>query len=244
MDNSTPTTDSQIQVYQESANIAVTESLPQSIQMPVMYFSQHMPIMHPSHQSQQMPMIYFSQQVPIMHSMQYLQHPATEQIPFIGVTDSSSHSVEMPVHSSQHVHSSSTSATQKESGASSTVRSFIPDVEEEITPRVGMLMDSIEEAYDLYNTYAKVAGFSVRKSSDARRMISTQRNESVNAFIKQLNTEKDGLCYFVLRRNCPVLLNRAIVQDAANSQVPMMNMRLHFSWCERRTNLIQADAND
>eukprot|EP00268_Persea_americana_P039927 TRINITY_DN3957_c0_g1_i1.p1 TRINITY_DN3957_c0_g1~~TRINITY_DN3957_c0_g1_i1.p1 ORF type:complete len:322 (-),score=34.88 TRINITY_DN3957_c0_g1_i1:414-1379(-) len=30
-------------------------------------------------------------------------------------------------------------------------------------------------------------------------MISTQRNESINAFIKQLNTEKDGLCYFVLQ---------------------------------------------
>ncbi|KAJ8641942.1 hypothetical protein MRB53_018636 [Persea americana] len=154
MDNSTPTTDSQIQVYQESANIAVTESLPQSIQMPVMYFSQHMPIMHPSHQSQQMPMIYFSQQVPIMHSMQYLQHPATEQIPFIGVTDSSSHSVEMPVHSSQHVHSSSTSATQEMIHA----------------PLIKMMLLSI--------------------------------------------------------------------------QVPMMNMGLHFSWCERRTNLIQADAND
>ena len=67
--------------------------MPQSIQMHVMYFSQHMPIKHPSHQSQQMPMMYFSQQMPIMHSMQYLQHPATEQIPFIGVTDSSSHSV-------------------------------------------------------------------------------------------------------------------------------------------------------
>ena len=30
-------------------------------------------------------------------------------------------------------------------------------------------------------------------------MILTQRNESINAFIKQLGTEKDGLCDFVLR---------------------------------------------
>ncbi|XXG62316.1 hypothetical protein AAC387_Pa05g0693 [Persea americana] len=169
MDYSMPTTDSQIQVYQESSNIAVTESLPQSIQMPVMYFLQHMPIMHPSHQSQQMPMMYFTQQMPIMHSMQYLQHPATEQIPFIGVTDSSSHSVEMHVHSSQHVHNSSTSATQKESGASSTVRLFIPDVEEEIIPRV--------------------------------------QQEMIHAPLIKM-----------------MLLS---------IQVPMMNMRLYFSWCER-----------
>lgn len=30
-------------------------------------------------------------------------------------------------------------------------------------------------------------------------MISTQRNESINGFIKQLGKEKDGLCDFVLR---------------------------------------------
>ncbi|XXG73186.1 hypothetical protein AAC387_Pa07g2146 [Persea americana] len=64
---------------------------------------------------------------------------------------------------------SSTSASQKESGASSTIISFVPDVEEELIPIVGMLVDSIEEAYNLYNIYAKAAGFSVRKSSDARR---------------------------------------------------------------------------
>eukprot|EP00268_Persea_americana_P039939 TRINITY_DN3957_c1_g1_i5.p1 TRINITY_DN3957_c1_g1~~TRINITY_DN3957_c1_g1_i5.p1 ORF type:complete len:268 (+),score=38.22 TRINITY_DN3957_c1_g1_i5:522-1325(+) len=141
MDSSSPAMDSTMQVWS---------------QMPMMHSSQY--LQNPT-----------TQQMPMMHSSQYLQHPTTQQMPCIGGPECPSHSIEMPVYSSQHVQHSSTSASQNESGASSTIISFVPDVEEELIPIVGMLVDSIEEACNLYNIYAKAARFSVRKSSDARR---------------------------------------------------------------------------
>lgn len=55
---------------------------------------------------------------------------------------------------------------QKDNGETSQIQKlWIPDVEEDLKPRVGKLFESIEEAYDFYNKYAYCAGFSVRSSS-------------------------------------------------------------------------------
>ncbi|KAK1258327.1 hypothetical protein QJS04_geneDACA009304 [Acorus gramineus] len=42
---------------------------------------------------------------------------------------------------------------------------WIPDFDDEYKPEIGMSFDSIEEAEKFYMSYAKIAGFSVRKAS-------------------------------------------------------------------------------
>ena len=42
---------------------------------------------------------------------------------------------------------------------------FIPNVSEDIKPKVGMSFYSLEEAYEYYVQYAKTCGFNVRKAS-------------------------------------------------------------------------------
>ena len=77
-----------------------------------------------------------------------------------------------------------------ESAASSTVKSLIPEVDEDKTPRLGMIFSNIEEAFNFYNTYAEAAGFSIRRSSEKR-----VKNEVVwkqFAFFKGLRSEKVG----------------------------------------------------
>lgn len=49
------------------------------------------------------------------------------------------------------------------------VRSFVPEVDENKIPKVGMDFNNLEEAYTYYNGYAKVAGFSIRKGSDKKK---------------------------------------------------------------------------
>ncbi|RWR92230.1 protein FAR-RED IMPAIRED RESPONSE 1-like protein [Cinnamomum micranthum f. kanehirae] len=43
-----------------------------------------------------------------------------------------------------------------------------PVVDENMTPRLGMHFDYLDEAYNLYNAYGKLAGFSIRKESSNR----------------------------------------------------------------------------
>ena len=40
-----------------------------------------------------------------------------------------------------------------------------PDVDENLTPKLGMHFEDLTKAYEFYNVYAKEAGFSVRKDS-------------------------------------------------------------------------------
>ena len=44
----------------------------------------------------------------------------------------------------------------------------MPQVDEEKLPKVGQVFENIEDAYNAYNTYAKAAGFSIRRSSETR----------------------------------------------------------------------------
>ena len=50
-----------------------------------------------------------------------------------------------------------------ESGDSSMVKTCTPEVNLDMTPRVGMYFHSLEEVYEFYNTYARAAGFGVRR---------------------------------------------------------------------------------
>ena len=43
-----------------------------------------------------------------------------------------------------------------------------PVVDENMTPRLGMHFDDLDEAYNFYNAYGKLAGFSIRKESSNR----------------------------------------------------------------------------
>ena len=56
-----------------------------------------------------------------------------------------------------------------ESAASSMSRIFIPEVDEDKTPRLGMYLHDLEEAYEFYNTYARAAGFGIRRGSDKKK---------------------------------------------------------------------------
>ena len=40
-----------------------------------------------------------------------------------------------------------------------------PDVDENLTPQLGMHFEDLTQAYKFYNAYGKAAGFSVRKDS-------------------------------------------------------------------------------
>ncbi|XXG73625.1 hypothetical protein AAC387_Pa07g2512 [Persea americana] len=57
-----------------------------------------------------------------------------------------------------------------ESAASSMSKIFIPDVDNDKTPQVGMCFHDLEEAFEFYNTYARVAGFGVRRGLDKKKM--------------------------------------------------------------------------
>ncbi|XXG83162.1 hypothetical protein AAC387_Pa10g0981 [Persea americana] len=56
-----------------------------------------------------------------------------------------------------------------ESAASSMSRIFIPEVDEDKTPRLGLYLHDLEEAYKFYNTYARAAGFGIRRGSDKKK---------------------------------------------------------------------------
>lgn len=53
--------------------------------------------------------------------------------------------------------------------SSSTVKSFVPEVDEPKTPKLGMVFADLDQAFNFYNSYAKDGGFSVRKSSNKIR---------------------------------------------------------------------------
>ena len=44
-----------------------------------------------------------------------------------------------------------------------------PVVDENMTPKLGMHFDDLDEAYNFYNAYGKLAGFSIRKESTNKR---------------------------------------------------------------------------
>lgn len=56
-----------------------------------------------------------------------------------------------------------------ESAATFMIKTCIPKVDLDITPRVGMYFHSLEEVYEFYNTYARADGFGVRKGSDKKK---------------------------------------------------------------------------
>ena len=41
-------------------------------------------------------------------------------------------------------------------------------IDENMTPKLGMHFDDLDEAYNFYNSYEKLAGFSIRKESTNR----------------------------------------------------------------------------
>ena len=44
----------------------------------------------------------------------------------------------------------------------------MPQVDEEKLPKVGQVFENIGDAYSAYNTYAKAAGFSIRRISEMK----------------------------------------------------------------------------
>lgn len=56
-----------------------------------------------------------------------------------------------------------------EPGAYSSVKSFIPKVVKHLTPKLGMSFANIEDAFNFYNSYAKVVGLSIRKGSKNKK---------------------------------------------------------------------------
>ncbi|WCJ43399.1 FAR1-related sequence 5 [Euphorbia peplus] len=54
-----------------------------------------------------------------------------------------------------------------------TVKTYIPDVEDDFKPKLEQRFDSLDAVYDFYNAYARKAGFSVRKSQDAKKLDGT-----------------------------------------------------------------------
>lgn len=77
-----------------------------------------------------------------------------------------------------------------EPATSSEIKSFIPNVADEKCPKLGMLFSTIDEAFDFYNTYAKDAGFSVRKSSEKKRIDATTKEK--NIYWKRFVCSKEG----------------------------------------------------
>ena len=64
------------------------------------------------------------------------------------------------------------------------MNTFIPQVEEENIPKVGIIFENIEEAYNAYNIHAKLADFSTKQSYETRL-----NNEVVR---KKLVCSKEG----------------------------------------------------
>ena len=48
------------------------------------------------------------------------------------------------------------------------MNTFIPQVEEEKIPKVEIIFENIEEAYNAYNIHAKLADFSTKRSYETR----------------------------------------------------------------------------
>lgn len=59
------------------------------------------------------------------------------------------------------------------------IKLFIPNVDDEKWPKLGMFFTTIDEVFDFYNTYAKDAGFSVRKTSEKQRIDATTKEKLI-----------------------------------------------------------------
>ncbi|KAK1323549.1 hypothetical protein QJS10_CPA02g01015 [Acorus calamus] len=64
-------------------------------------------------------------------------------------------------------------------------RIWIPDVDDECKPILGMSLDSIEEAEKFYKNYAKIVGFCVRKSSTKYHDIDGSKDLYMRDFVIQ-----------------------------------------------------------
>ena len=77
-----------------------------------------------------------------------------------------------------------------EPATSSMMKSYTPAVDSEKTPKLGMLFNTIDYAFDFYNAYTKDVGFSVRKSSEKKRM-NAEKNGSY-IYWKKFVCSKEG----------------------------------------------------
>ena len=59
------------------------------------------------------------------------------------------------------------------------MNSYIPTVDDDKCRKLGMLFNTIDDAFNFYNAYAKDAGFSVRKSSRKTRNDTTMHENFV-----------------------------------------------------------------
>lgn len=57
-----------------------------------------------------------------------------------------------------------------EPGTSSVMNSFISTGDDEKCPKLGMLFNTIDDAFDFYNAYARDVAFNVRKSLENKRI--------------------------------------------------------------------------
>ena len=55
-----------------------------------------------------------------------------------------------------------------EDGITNTSASFLPNVPEDVTPRIGLEFASVDDAYNFYNKYAWLSGFGVRKDTSRK----------------------------------------------------------------------------
>lgn len=77
-----------------------------------------------------------------------------------------------------------------EPATSAIMNSYIPTVDDDKCQKLGMLFNTIDDAFDFYNAYVRDAGFSVRKSS--RKTRNDMTTHEYFAYWKTFVSSKEG----------------------------------------------------